>query len=181
MRALLADKPRYYWDACMWIALIKREQGRFDACSYLIEQAQRGKIEIWTSAFTYAEVYKRNCSGASAGIDAADDSSFEDYIEQEFVQLVQVDSDVGRAARRLLRQYPSIGKPQDAVHIASALLLDVHELHTFDRQNLLALDGKLKCQDETPLKIKVPPTPPSPDAGTLFEGLKNERPEKKVG
>ncbi len=165
----------------MWIALIKREQGRFYACAHLIEQAQRGEIEIWTSAFTYAEVYKRNCSGTSAGIDAVDDKSFEDYIEQDFVQLVQVDADVGRAARRLLRQYPSIGKPQDATHVASALLLDVHELHTFDRQDLLALDGKLNCQDGTPLRIKVPPNPPDPDAGTLFEGLKSEQPEKKTG
>jgi hypothetical protein len=99
----------------MWIALIKREQGRFDACAHLIEQAQRGEIEIWTSAFTYAEVYKRNCSGTSAGIDAVDDN------------------------------------------------------------------GKLNCQDGTPLRIKVPPNPPDPDAGTLFEGLKSEQPEKKTG
>lgn len=157
----------------MWIALIKREQGRFEACAHLIEQAQKGEIEIWTSAFTYAEVYKRNCSGELAGISPIDDKSFEDYIEQEFVQLVQVDADVGRAARRLLRQYPSIGKPQDATHVASALLMDVHELHTFDRQDLLALNEKLKCQDGVPLRIKIPPSPPDPDSGTLFEGLKS--------
>jgi len=165
----------------MWIALIKREQGRFAACSHLIEQAQRGEIEIWTSAFTYAEVYKRHCSGASVGIAPIDDKSFEDYIEQDFVQLVQVDADVGRAARRLLRQYPTIGKPQDATHVASALLMDVHELHTFDRQDLLALDGKIPCQDGVPLRIKVPPNPPDPDAGTLFEGLRDAKPEQKVG
>lgn len=177
----MADKPRFYWDACMWIALINREPGRFDACAHLIEQAQRGEVEIWTSAFTYAEVYKRHCSGAPAGITPDDDKSFEDYIEQDFVQLIQVDADVGRVARRLLRQHPKIGKPQDATHVASALLTDVHELHTFDREDLLALNEKLKCQDGTPLRIKVPPTPPDPDAGTLFEGLKNEQPEKKAG
>lgn len=82
----------------MWIALIKREHGRIDACAHLIDQAQRGDIEIWTSAFTYAEVYKKNCSGDATGIAPADDKSFEDYIEQEFVQLVQVDADVGSAA-----------------------------------------------------------------------------------
>lgn len=164
----------------MWIALIKREHGRFDACAHLIERAQRGEIEIWTSAFTYAEVYKKNCSGTQASIDAVDDKSFEDYIEQEFVQLVQVDADVGRVARRLLRQYPGIGKPQDAVHVASAVLMDVHELHTFDRRDLLALDEKLKCLDGTPLRIKIPPTPPDLDAGTLFEGLNIEDSGKKA-
>jgi predicted nucleic acid-binding protein len=165
----------------MWIALINREPARFDACAHLIEQAQRGEIELWTSAFTYAEVYKRHCSGAQAGIAPEGDKSFEDYIEQDFVQLVQVDSDVGRAARRLLRQYPTIGKPQDAIHVASALLMDIHELHTFDRADLLSLNEKLKCQDGTMLKIKVPPPPPDPDAGTLFEQTYDKQPDKKVG
>jgi predicted nucleic acid-binding protein len=163
----------------MWIALIKREHSRFNACAHLIEQAQRGEIEIWTSAFTYAEVYKKNCSGAQAGIDHTDDKSFEDYLEQEFVQLVQVDADVGRAARRLLRQHPKIGKPQDAIHVASALLMGVQELHTFDRQDLLALDGKLECQGGAKLRIKVPPNPPDPDNGPLFSELNQH--EKKAG
>lgn len=165
----------------MWIALIKRERARFDACAHLIQQAQRGDIEIWTSAFTYAEVYKKHCSGEPAGIAPIDDQSFEDYIEQDFVQLVQVDADVGRAARRLLRQYPTIGKPQDATHVASALLMNVHELHTFDRENLLDLNEKLKCQDGVCLKIKIPDNPPDPDSGTLFEGLQIEESEKKTG
>jgi hypothetical protein len=85
---------------------------------------------------------------------------------------VQVDADVGRAARRLLRAYPAIGKPQDAIHVASALLMDVHELHTFDRKDLLALDERLTCQDGTLLRIRAPQNPPDPDVGTLFEALK---------
>jgi predicted nucleic acid-binding protein len=175
----LADKPKFYWDACMWIALINREASRFEACRHILEQAQRGEVEIWTSTFTYAEVYKRKCSNISDGIAQADDQAFEDYIEQEFVKLVQVDSDVGRAARRLLRSHPSIGKPQDAIHVASALLENVSELHTFDRADLLELDGKLKCQDGTTLRIKVPPNPPDPNEGTLFQNINAKRDSEK--
>jgi predicted nucleic acid-binding protein len=176
----LAVKPRYYWDACMWIALIRRESARFEACSQVIEQAQRNEIEIWTSAFTYAEVFKRKCSGEPVGIDPADDKPFEDYLGQDFVTLIQVDTDVGIAARKLLRDYPVIAKPQDAVHLASALLQSVHTFHTFDRENLLGLDGKLKCVDKEPLRILEPP--PEPTAGPLFEGLAREpSAEKKTG
>lgn len=155
----------------MWIALIKREPSRFDACKFIIEKAQRSEVEIWTSMFTLAEVWKRRCAGEDTGLPEADDEAFEDYIEQEFVFRVAVDSDVGTAARRLLRKHPSIGKPQDAIHVATALIENVDELHTFDRADLLSLDGVLDRQDGEKLKICTPPPPPDPNEGTLFEGL----------
>jgi hypothetical protein len=79
-----------------------------------------------------------------------------------------------------LRDHPVIAKPQDAVHLASALLQNVHTFHTFDRENLLGLDGEMKCLDKEPLRILEPPQPPDPAAGTLFEGLAREA-EKKAG
>ena len=171
----MANVPRYYWDACMWIALIKRESGRFDACRIVIEKAQRGEVEIWTSSFTLAEVWKRRCSGEDAGLAESDDEAFEDYIEQDFIIRVAVDVDVGTAARRLLRKFPSVGKPQDAIHVATALIENVDELHTFDRQDLLSLDGLLERQDGVKLRICIPQPPPDPDEGTLFQGLRDSR------
>ncbi len=100
---ILANKPKYYWDACAWIGLIKQEPGRFDSLKFVIEEAQKGKIEIWTSAFTLAEVFKRKCYSDQTGLDASQDEPFEDYIAQDYIQRVQVDTDVGTAARRLLR------------------------------------------------------------------------------
>lgn len=158
----------------MWIALIKREVGRFEACKFIIEKAQRREVEIWTSTFTLAEVWKRKCSGEDVGLSQPDDEAFEDYIEQDFVFRVAVDSDVGIAARRLLRKHPTIGKPQDAVHVVTALIENVDELHTFDRQDLLSLDGILVRQDGSRLRICTPLNPPDPNAGTLFEGLEDE-------
>lgn len=168
----------------MWIALIKREANRFDSCRHIIEQAQRGEVEIWTSTFTYAEVFKRKCAAETTGLASTDDQAFEDYLEQDFVKLIQVDVDVGRAARKLLRAHPTIGKPQDAVHVASALIENVNELHTFDRADLLALDNMLKCQNGSPLRIVKPPIPPDPNDGTLFDmnlivEEKNEASERK--
>ena len=67
-----------------------------------------------------------------------EDKYFEDLIEQEFIQKVSVDVDVGKVARRLLRRFPAIGKPQDAIHVATCLLNNLDQLHTFDRDDLLA-------------------------------------------
>lgn len=178
----MADKPKYYWDACIWICLIKQEAGRIDSCRYIIEMAQKGEIEIWTSAFTLAEVFKRRCGSETSEMPASDDQAFEDYLAQEYIQLVQVDVDVGTAARRLLRKFPAIGKPQDAIHVATAAIHSVDALHTFDRSDLLGLDGLIPMANGGKLKICVPPNPPvvpDPLAGTLFEGLNSNGAESK--
>lgn len=158
----MAIKPKFYWDACAWIGLINQEPDKIDSLRYVIEEAQKGKIEIWTSTFTLAEVFKKKCSSNQAALDPADDTAFEDYLAQDFVQRVQVDTDVGTAARRLLRKFPTLRKPQDAIHAATAALNDVDELHTFDGNDLLALDGQIPMANGQRLKICKPPSPPPP-------------------
>jgi len=88
--------------------------------------------------------------------------AFEDFILQNFVTRVQVDLDVGTLARRLLRAYPVIAKPQDGIHLATALLNNVDELHSYDRENLLGLSGKIDRKDGIKLQICHPPSRPAP-------------------
>ena len=158
----MADRPRYYWDACAWISLIQQDEDRFDSLSFVIEEAKNGKAEIWTSNFTLAEVYKRPCDGDIKGLTIAEDVPFEDYILQDFVTRVQVDFDVAALARRLLRTYPVIVKPQDGIHVATSLLNNVDQLHTYDRENLLGLSGVIDRKDGAKLQICHPPERPAP-------------------
>lgn len=44
--------------------------------------------------------------------------------------------------------------------MASCLLHDVDEFHTFDAEDLLVFNGKLKKKDGSFLKICRPPVPP---------------------
>ncbi len=142
--------------------MIQQDATRFDSLSYVVEEAKNGKVEIWTSNFTLAEVYKRPCDGQQKGLTVTEDVPFEDFITQDFVTRVQVDFDVGILARRLLRQHPTIVKPQDGIHVATALLNNVDELHTYDRENLLGLSGVIERPDGNRLKICVPPSRPAP-------------------
>lgn len=182
---LLADVPKYYWDACAWIALIQQEKNRFDDLSFIVDQARDDKVEIWTSNFTLAEVFKRPCDGQAKGLSVVDDTAFEAFLAQaDVVTRVQVDFDVGTLARRLLRSYPTIAKPQDAIHLATALLNDVDELHTYDRANLTGLSGKIPCKNGKKLKIcpppKRPPIPaPPPDLFTLPIEIPNEQTQQE--
>jgi predicted nucleic acid-binding protein len=175
--AILVIRPKYYWDACAWIGLIQQEPDKIGSLRHVMELAQKGQVEIWTSAFTLAEVFKRRCGGDQVGLNLSDDSAFEDYLTQDYVQRVQVDVDVGTAARRLLRRYPQIRKPQDAIHAATAALNNIDELHTFDGDDLLPMDGLIPMQNGDRLKICRPPNPPEiprdphPFEGTMFEPL----------
>ena len=169
----LSNRPKYYWDACLWIELITQASAaRLDRCKYVIEQAESGDAGIWTSAFTLAEVWKRKCEGSQASIAQAKDKDFEDFIEKEFVRKIQVDVDVGNLARRLLRQYPGLGKPQDAIHVASCLLNNIDEMHTFDSSNLIKFDGEIPRIDRVKLIICEPPERPDPGdvQEDFFEG-----------
>ena len=179
----LADKPKYYWDACAWIALIQQEPNRFDSLNYVIEEARNKRVEIWTSNFTLAEVDKRTCDDEQKSLLPTQDRTFEDFILQDFVERVQVDYDVGVLARRLLRAYPTIQKPQDGIHLATALLNNVDELHTFDRDNLLGLSERIDRKDGKKLRICHPPRRPAPPPAKplpLFERLEERQNDDKA-
>lgn len=180
----MADLPKYYWDACAWIALIQQEAGRFDDLQYVVEQARAGKALIYTSNFTLAEVFKRPCDGEQKGTTIVEDTEFEAFMLQDLVTRVQVDFDIGTLARRLLRAYSTIQKPQDAIHLATALLNNVDELHTFDRANLTGLSGKIKRKDGKKLKICAPPkkpVPAPPPKTPLEEAIDNAMAENGKG
>ena len=165
-----ADAKNFYWDSCVWIRLINKEPG-YDDCEYVIERARAGEFQIWSSTLVLAEVVKTKIPGGWIQMAAINDVAFEDFVQQDFVTQVQLDRDVALKARRLLRAHSALKKPNDAIHVASALIYNVDELHTIDSTDLLPLNGKENGNDGTPLVIRVPPTrpPPEPESARLFE------------
>jgi len=114
-----------------------------------------GDLKIWTSSLTLAEVYKFKCDGPKALV-ADQDRLFEQYIESDFVVEVQVDHAIATLARRLCRRHPPLKKPNDGIHLASAVLSNVDEFHTFDDDDLLVLAGQVHRADGTLLMICEP-------------------------
>jgi predicted nucleic acid-binding protein len=157
----LANKLAVYWDSCVWLRLINGEPGA-DLCESILERAKHGEVAIWTSSLTLAEVFKFKCDGPKS-LPQEQDELFEKYIDSEFVVEVQVDHAVATVSRRLCRKFgPPIGplkKPNDGVHLASAVINNLDEFHTFDADDLLKLDGKVLRQDGTLLKICLPHGP----------------------
>jgi predicted nucleic acid-binding protein len=167
--------PRLYWDACAWIAYINKEMPadgnaitsrRFEMCQNTLKRAEAGDVEIVTSAFTLAEVCKRQPDPASPAVNLAA------FFDQKYILLIPVDKQIALRAQNLQLAGIAGVKPADAVHLASALVANIPVFHTFDKK-LLGLDKKLNLADGSALSI-VRPTEEVP----MPELLKAMQPDK---
>jgi predicted nucleic acid-binding protein len=150
----LTQPLKVYWDACVWIALIGKEPGRVERCESIIALAKTGDLQIWTSSLTLVEVHP-----APHKWSPGKEKAFEDFLLQDFVYEVQLDHDVAVDARELLVQNPKLRRAPDAIHLASARQNNCDELHTFDSNNLLPLNGQIVRADGKSLLIREPPPP----------------------
>ena len=166
--------PRVYWDACAWISYINKEMPsaqneikhpRFEMCRDTLKRAEKGEIEIVTSAFTLAEVCKRASDSSSPVINLAA------FFDQKYILLIPVDKQIGMKAQSLQLAGLAGLKPPDAIHLASALVANVPVFHTFDK-NLLRMDKKFALGDGSEMAIVKPteelPMPP------LLKGMQSE-------
>ncbi len=157
--------PRVYWDACAWISFIQKEmpggvssfsEPRYDLCRATIRRAEEKKIEIVTSAYTLAEVCKRRGNASNPGV------NIPAFFDHPYILLVNVDKEIGLKAQAMQLSGVSIS-PQDATHIATALIANVPTFHTFDGK-LIKLDNNLVLKDGRNLRIMHPeselPLPP---------------------
>lgn len=129
--------PRYYWDACVFIAGIASEPGRIEVVAQLLEDAAAGRCLIATSSLTITEVAfgvgekeaQRGDPAKEAAIDAL-------WNTTSPVKLVEVDTLIAAEARRLIRDARFNSghslRPPDAIHLATAMRFGVTEVHTYD-------------------------------------------------
>lgn len=147
----MTDRKRVYWDACAWLGLINGEADKAADLEVVWRKAERGQLEIWTSAFCLAEVYKVKCEDGNTGLREGEDGQIDGLFEQDFVRVVQVDIEVSKCARRMLRNFDKLKKPSDAIHVATAVVWNLDQLHTYDSSDLLGL--QVSRADGRPLEI----------------------------
>lgn len=150
----MAKPKKVYWDSCVWLRLINGEDGH-ELCHSVLSAAQRGDVEIWTSSLTLAEVYKFKCESTKS-LAVEQDKIFEDYISSDFVVEVQVDHEIAVMSRRLCRHHRELKKPTDGIHLASAIVNNLDEFHSFDHSDLLVLNGNVSRADGLKLHICKP-------------------------
>jgi predicted nucleic acid-binding protein len=167
----LANPIKIYWDSCAWLGLVNGEPDKLPAVKAVYGQARQGLIEIWTSTMAVVEV---NRLAAEMTMDKPIPpdglSKIDNLLFQPFVNLINLDQIVAKRARKVIRETPGLKKRPDAVHLASAIVWNIPLFHTYDRDDLLHLNGSIHCMDGTAMEITAAR---DPFAGGLFD----ERPE----
>lgn len=134
----MTEPVKVYWDACAWLGLINGESEKQADLEFVWAKGEHGEAEIWTSAFSVAEVFKAKCEKWE-GLSPENDALIDSLFDQNFVKVVQVDLEIARLAKALLRTHAKLKKPSDAIHLATAVHWDLDQLHTYDSSDLLGL------------------------------------------
>jgi predicted nucleic acid-binding protein len=153
----MAKPKRVYWDSCAWLGLVNGEADKKRELGIIYTGARRGQYEIWTSAVSIAEVCRHaDEMQQPKPLDPAKLKVLDDLFLQPFVKVVPYDLETARAARKLYRETAGLGKKWDAAHLATAMRSNIETMHTYDRDDLLHLSGKLICRNSNPLIICYP-------------------------
>lgn len=152
----MAEQKKVYWDACAWLGLLNGETEKSQALEVVWKGAEKGDIQIWTSAFCIAEVFRVKCENDWSKLSPENDDKINNMFNQSFVQLVQVDLEIAQLAKKLLRTHQTLKKPSDAIHLATSVVWDLDQFHTYDHSDLLRLDGQIATINGTYISICRP-------------------------
>lgn len=169
----MAEPRRIYWDTNAWLGLICKEGGRESILNIIWLEARKskGRIVLLTSVISLVETFRLPSEKQSPKpLSAANDKLIEEWFDNEHIELAELDIPIARTSRRLRREHQFVGMA-DPIHVATALRWNADEFHTWDA-GILALNGKLKCENGVDLLLTTPsdgplfvglPSPPPPD------------------
>jgi predicted nucleic acid-binding protein len=138
-------------------SLSAREIQSYKVLESVYNSARSGQADLWTSTLSFVEVFRlKEEEHAPKPYPEGNLDIIEEAFRQEFVKLVPVDMEIGMMARRLRREHKGLSKLGDAIHLASALRWSVDCLMTFDSDDLLHLDKKIRDKSGKFLQIRPP-------------------------
>ncbi|MHA1343770.1 MAG: type II toxin-antitoxin system VapC family toxin [Promethearchaeota archaeon] len=154
-----------YWDSDCFLGWFNKEKDKIDLCRGTLTKAQNGELNIVTSALTLTEVIKIK---GKQRLPKEKEQTIIEFFENDFILIRNVDRFIAEFARNLIWTY-SMLNPKDSIHIATAVLHNIHILNTFDKE-LLELNEIIELNDKSG-KLKII-NPDIAHQGDIFE---NER------
>ena len=117
-----------YLDTSVYIAAIKKEDGRVRPAERILNDARAGKFQIIAATFVAVEVIR--AKGEPIALPDSADEIIERFLFHEYITWVELDLTLALEARRLARAHRL--KPADAVHLASAMRGGADQLLRWD-------------------------------------------------
>ena len=158
----MPDDPRMvYWDSCIFLHYIEGTKEWMPILDSLIDEASTtGELVIVTSTVSITEVAFAKVEKSGRALDPAVEADIDGlWADRSAIRLVEFDQVIARAGRTLLRRAIEIGrslKPMDAIHLATAELMQVAELHTTDDTLKTWNDLGFSVQDPYTQRPKLP-------------------------
>jgi predicted nucleic acid-binding protein len=168
--------PRYYWDACVILAFISGEVDRLPDIEAILDSADKGDVEIFTSELSVVEV----AFSSQEKVDGQLDEQVEANINELWrpsspIKRVEFHTLIASTARGVIRTSLAAPgtqvKPNDAVHLATAMHIGVDAIHTYEKEATRARWQALTMIDVlepiaqqpvlTPQQGSVPGLPPA--------------------
>jgi predicted nucleic acid-binding protein len=119
-----------YWDANAFLAYFLEEADRVDSCEAVLEDAEKGKILIVTSALTLAEVLALRGAKRLRPNPKLKKKVIE-FFKNEYIAVQNVTREIAELARDLV--WDKGIKPKDAIHVASAIAAEAPVFETYDK------------------------------------------------
>ena len=138
--------PRRLWCSSVVLAYLSGSDLVRPDCDLIIQQAQRGELEIAVSILAEAEV--AYLEGASA---EESEARIQEFFSRAYVIPIALDRPLAAVTRRIVRARRGI-RAADAVHLATCELWKIPVLETTDG-DLLRLDGRV---GNPPIRIQRP-------------------------
>jgi predicted nucleic acid-binding protein len=184
VKTAAAQMPLFYLDACVILAWIKNEKrpnpADMDGLQRVIQALDAGEIRICTSVITHIEALPEDMDDKARGVYEAIFAR-PAYIHQEGV--TGAIAKLARTIRNETKKLPHTVSTPDAIHVATAIVLEANTFLTFDgtstkekKKKLIPLSGKAAVEG---LVIRPPDyTPPAPAQDekqpNLFESLASD-------
>ena len=137
-------KPIFYWDANIFLAWLKderenRKPGEMEGLAEIVAIMDRQEAIMMTSVITRTEVLESTLPDQAQNI-------FNKIFERPNIVSVDVTvpiSNMAHAIRDYYRQNGRSLKTADCLHLATAIQHQADELHTFDEDDLISLNGNV--------------------------------------
>lgn len=133
----MTNSPRRaYLDANVFIAYLANEAGRASVVASLLEDAERGRIELLTSVLSVTEVAFVASEHESSDPNSGEDAIAKLWVPESPVKLTDISMRIAERARDIVNrarqsELRSV-KPPDAIHLASAVVHGCQHFFTYE-------------------------------------------------
>lgn len=123
-------------DAGVLIAFLNADEDGHARSRELLADAEEGRVELWAPAVLLVEVSRWSRDGDPA--DPDDRDKLEDFLEQPWLKIMEIDRRLARVARDVVAT-TAVRTGVDALYIATAKLLGITTVYSWDSR-LLSVD-----------------------------------------